>query len=400
MKKFLAQLFLVSLFATFAFAQTGNPCNPDGCRTQTQGGWGTNCNGNNPGCLRDNNFAAAFPSGLTVGGTFTIHFSTSAAVNAFLPAGGTGASLTSNHNNPTTTEAGVFAGQVASLALSLGFSNAHVSGFCSLGSLYYKSAYPWNQDPFVGMTVQELFDLANDVLGGDLSGLPVGTSLSNLNDVITAINENFDNGTHNDGNLVTGDCDIQLAVELNSFTAVANANVIELMWSTSSESDVARYEIERTVNGATALIGSVNGLGDSPVGHSYRFTDRDVTAGGSYTYRLMDVSTSGARTPLAQTVTVEAGSPNAMPTEFALYQNYPNPFNPSTEISFSLPEAAHVKLTVFDPLGRSVATLANGSFAAGTHELTFDASGLSNGIYFYQIQAGDFSAVRKMTLLK
>ncbi|MBK6765590.1 MAG: T9SS type A sorting domain-containing protein [bacterium] len=89
-----------------------------------------------------------------------------------------------------------------------------------------------------------------------------------------------------------------------------------------------------------------------------------------------------------------------MPTEFALNQNYPNPFNPSTQISFSLPEASSVTLTVFDPLGRSVATLADGSFAAGAHELSFDASGLSNGIYFYQLQAGDFSAVRKLTLLK
>lgn len=393
-------LMMMLAAASLVHAQIGDPCMPEGCRTQTQGGWGGNCNGNNPGCVRDANFAAVFPNGLTVGGDYTILFTTSAAVRNFLPAGGTGGVLTQNYNNPTSTSAGVFAGQVTALAVSLGFSNAGVTGFCNLGALYYLSAYHLDDNPFAGMTVQELFALANDVLGGDVSGLPFGTAISDLNDVITDINENFVDGTQNHGNLVTGDCDFGLPVELASFSGVARNGTIELFWTTASESNVERFEIERSANSGNGVIGSVHGLGDSPIGHSYRFVDTQVSAGKTYVYRLIEVALDGSRRALAQTVTVEAGAPTAMPTEFALLQNYPNPFNPSTTISFSLPDAADVSLVVFDALGRQVATLMTGTLGAGTHDVSFGADNLSAGLYFYQLKAGEFTAVRKMMLLK
>jgi len=78
----------------------------------------------------------------------------------------------------------------------------------------------------------------------------------------------------------------------------------------------------------------------------------------------------------------------------------PNPFNPTTTISFALPEASHVKLTVFDLQGRVVTELVNGMRDAGVHEVTLDAGDLSSGLYFYRINAGDFSSVRKMILMK
>ncbi len=89
-----------------------------------------------------------------------------------------------------------------------------------------------------------------------------------------------------------------------------------------------------------------------------------------------------------------------MPAEFALLQNYPNPFNPSTTISFSLPDAAEVSIVVFDALGRQVATLMTGTLGAGTHDVSFGADNLSAGLYSYQLKAGEFTAVRKMMLLK
>ena len=94
-----------------------------------------------------------------------------------------------------------------------------------------------------------------------------------------------------------------------------------------------------------------------------------------------------------------------IPLSFALNQNYPNPFNPSTTISFELPTSSHVTLTVFNILGQEVRRLADGIYTVGRHEVVWDGrsdggSECSSGIYFYRIDAGDFSSVRKMVLVR
>jgi hypothetical protein len=89
------------------------------------------------------------------------------------------------------------------------------------------------------------------------------------------------------------------------------------------------------------------------------------------------------------------------PAAFELEQNYPNPFNPTTRINFQLPQAEDVTLKVYDMLGREVsALLTNTRLSAGTHSMSFDGSGLSSGMYIYQIQAESFSASKMMTLIK
>lgn len=85
---------------------------------------------------------------------------------------------------------------------------------------------------------------------------------------------------------------------------------------------------------------------------------------------------------------------------FQLRQNYPNPFNPTTTISFTLKQAAVVSLEVFNLLGEKVATLLNEQQPAGNHTLSFDASALTSGVYFYTLRAGDFKQTRKMILMK
>lgn len=87
-------------------------------------------------------------------------------------------------------------------------------------------------------------------------------------------------------------------------------------------------------------------------------------------------------------------------TDFTLEQNYPNPFNPATQISFTLPEASKVTLTVFDVLGREVATIVDQNMNAGQHTVNFDASELTSGMYIYTITAGNYTASKKMMLLK
>ncbi len=88
------------------------------------------------------------------------------------------------------------------------------------------------------------------------------------------------------------------------------------------------------------------------------------------------------------------------PQTYSLRQNYPNPFNPTTQIRFSLPEATPVELTVYDMLGREVTTLLDKQMSAGKHLVTFSGTGLSSGVYLYQIEADDFTQTRKMLLVK
>jgi len=88
------------------------------------------------------------------------------------------------------------------------------------------------------------------------------------------------------------------------------------------------------------------------------------------------------------------------PESYALHQNYPNPFNPTTVINYDLLVGGNVSLKVYDLLGREVATLVDSRMEAGSHQVTFDASRLTSGIYFYRLQAGTFVASRKLALLK
>jgi len=89
-----------------------------------------------------------------------------------------------------------------------------------------------------------------------------------------------------------------------------------------------------------------------------------------------------------------------LPKVFSLDQNYPNPFNPSTNINFALPQAAKVSLTIYDMLGRKVATLLNEQRPAGRHTVQFDASSLASGMYIYRIEAASFTSTKKMLLIK
>jgi hypothetical protein len=94
------------------------------------------------------------------------------------------------------------------------------------------------------------------------------------------------------------------------------------------------------------------------------------------------------------------GNRENTPVLYILSQNYPNPFNPSTIISYALPKSGNVKVTVFDVLGREIQTLVNEYKHAGTYEVTFDGSSLSSGLYFYRINSGEFTDVKKMMLIK
>lgn len=142
----------------------------------------------------------------------------------------------------------------------------------------------------------------------------------------------------------------------------------------------------------------------------------DLSAVGLDTVHFVRITDAGARVNdggiLAQSFDLDAvvaihqagassvAEQAAPPAAFELFQNYPNPFNPTTVIAYQLPLPSEVRLTVFDALGREVATLVSTRQAAGRHQAPFNASGLPSGIYFYRLQAGSFTQTKKMTLVK
>lgn len=100
------------------------------------------------------------------------------------------------------------------------------------------------------------------------------------------------------------------------------------------------------------------------------------------------------------TVTSITNSGNNSPELYSLNQNYPNPFNPTTSISFSLPKSGNVTLKVYDIMGREVAEIVNSQLQAGNHEINFNAKNLSSGIYIYKLETDNFTASKKMILMK
>ncbi len=114
----------------------------------------------------------------------------------------------------------------------------------------------------------------------------------------------------------------------------------------------------------------------------------------------VDHASGAAIGSIGQLIKLSQKAKTVVPTSYKLEQNYPNPFNPQTRISYSLPTDAYVVMKVYDVIGREIATLVNGYQEAGYRSTEFNASNLPSGVYIYRLQAGNFSAVKKMLLMK
>ncbi len=125
-------------------------------------------------------------------------------------------------------------------------------------------------------------------------------------------------------------------------------------------------------------------------------------------YYVSSISTGSFRESLHPVVSDVEDIPNKdklIVQNFILNQNYPNPFNPSTKIIFTIPNVAsrlslRTTIIVYDMLGKQVTTLVNDELPEGDYKVTFDASGLSSGIYFYQLISGSNILTKQMVLLK
>ena len=196
-----------------------------------------------------------------------------------------------------------------------------------------------------------------------------------------------------------------LPVELTSFTADINSNNVNLNWKTATEVNNNGFEIQRAaVRGQRSevisweKIGFVEGHGNSNSPEEYSFSDKNLTGGTKFIYRLKQIDDDG-QYEYSKELEVEV-----VPKQFALYQNYPNPFNPTTNIKFDLPEASKVELNVYNILGEKVATLLNKTLEAGYQQVQFNGRDLASGTYIYRIEAlgsgQSFLQTKKMLLLK
>jgi len=192
-----------------------------------------------------------------------------------------------------------------------------------------------------------------------------------------------------------------LPVELSSFASAAQGRTVVLNWSTKTEKNSDRFEVERSiVNGTWSTVGTVKAavLSNSPKNYSY--TDTKLQS-GKYQYRLKMVDNNGSFTYSS----VEAATV-AIPKDFSVSQNYPNPFNPSTKIDYQVPVDAKVVMEVYNIAGQRVFELVNQEQSAGYYTVDFGASKLASGVYIYRIVASDkatgnnFSSIKKMMLLK
>jgi hypothetical protein len=196
-----------------------------------------------------------------------------------------------------------------------------------------------------------------------------------------------------------------LCAELTYFTASVIDNTVKLNWQTTTEVNNCGFQvgrqkikdkngIESTPFGEGECIGFVNGNGNSNSPKYYSYTDTP-TGGTTFKYRLKQIDFDGTY-EYSDEVEVNL----RIIEEYSLEQNFPNPFNPATTIKFTLPESGFVTLKVYDIIGKEVAVLINNVMNAGYHSVEFNANALANGVYVYTLSSKNFSASKKLLLIK
>ncbi|MCK9408516.1 MAG: T9SS type A sorting domain-containing protein [Bacteroidetes bacterium] len=181
----------------------------------------------------------------------------------------------------------------------------------------------------------------------------------------------------------TTDGTIQVSSNLgsgNSFVVLNNK-----MYNTSGATGI--WETDGTEAGTTNIITGYTGI-PFVFKNTVFFSKTEQTTGIELWYFTPGLTS------------VDERNFNQLPSAYTLYQNYPNPFNPSTNIEFTLPFSSFVTLNVYDALGREVALLVKNAMNVGTYTASFNGNGLAGGIYFYRLQAGYYSEVKKMMLVK
>lgn len=203
-----------------------------------------------------------------------------------------------------------------------------------------------------------------------------------------------------------------LPVELSSFTATFNvSNIVNVAWTTQSESDMVGYNVYRSLTNnkadAIKLTPQVIQAQNLPTAVHYSYQDSEIEAETTYYYWLegrgMD-QTTNFYGPV--TVTTNSGDvPPVIPLVTKLKSAYPNPFNPSTTIAFDVAEASNVCIEIYNVKGQKITTLVNNAYQPGRYNIVWNGKdnqtrSCGSGVYFYRMQAGKYSSIKKVMLVK
>lgn len=234
------------------------------------------------------------------------------------------------------------------------------------------------------------FDPTVGTLGSEYTGIlscPNGSVLPAWTDMRTTSDENIYTA---------------LFVTSPQSFAIGSSGNPYLSWTNVQASGSTSYEVSRKVNS-----GSWSVIAD-PTTSSYTDYDWVINSHGStVSYRVRTVALSSVYSDYSTVKSCKAEADGyrrpviaLQPTKNGLDQNYPNPFNPSTRISYAVKDPSYVRLVVYDQLGKEVKTLVNQMKDPGYYDVTFDSKEQATGLYFYKIQIGKYTEVKKMLLMK
>ncbi|MCL5031060.1 MAG: T9SS type A sorting domain-containing protein [Bacteroidetes bacterium] len=197
-----------------------------------------------------------------------------------------------------------------------------------------------------------------------------------------------------------------LPIELIYFNFQIVDTTVNLAWGTATEVNSYGFNIERYSNPDSLweTIGFVMGAGVSNSPKNYNFEDTTVIKNKTYFYRLKQIDNDGSfkysDTLVVSIISEIKKENNLTPKNFFVSQNYPNPFNPTTNIRVEIPEVNEIILKVYDSLGKIVLERNYGEKMPGVYLISFNASNLSSGIYYYSISCGKYFKAQSMVLLK
>ncbi|MBN2279808.1 MAG: DUF4114 domain-containing protein [Candidatus Marinimicrobia bacterium] len=206
---------------------------------------------------------------------------------------------------------------------------------------------------------------------------------------------------------ITVDGDYSLPVTLSYFTGEIIEGKVRLSWETQSETVNRGFILERQVNdnGWITLASYLNniilkGQGTTTVPTVYHCTDSEIHQENSYQYKLSSVSNSGKTEPFPDIVKITYYSTRSQFTNFEITKIYPNPFNPATTIEYYLAQPGQINISVFNMQGEWVTTLVDQNMNSGPRSITWNADGLSSGVYFIHFQTGNQHSIQKCIFLK
>jgi photosystem II stability/assembly factor-like uncharacterized protein len=188
-----------------------------------------------------------------------------------------------------------------------------------------------------------------------------------------------------------------IPVELISFSAEIENNLVKLSWITATENNNLGFEVERKIKNDWKKLAFIRGNGTTTMQQYYSYSDNISSSQGEIKifYRLKQIDFNGSYKYLNE-ISVDL----ELTSIFNLEQNFPNPFNPTTTIKYSVGQNGFVTLKIFDVLGKEVATIVNSHKEAGSYKIEFDGNKLTNGIYYYMLKSNDLFSIKKFVLMK